>query len=232
MQTRLDKFLSDAKVGTRKEIKQFIARKMISIDGVVAKDPSEKRDFSDCTVTFNGEVVEMKHTVLCVLNKPAGYVTSVDDPFSPTVMELVPDKYKKLDVLPVGRLDKDTEGVLLFTNDGDLLHKLISPKSDIPKTYYCRFEGDCPEDADKRLEEGIVLKDGTKCKSAGFELISDNECRITITEGMYHQVKRMAGALGLHITYLKRESFAQITCEGMKAGEFQESENLLNTKNR
>lgn len=222
MLQRLDKFLSDVNLGTRKEIRHYAVKGLITVDGKVVKDVSSKFDFSLCTVEFDGEKVDAIHTVVCALNKPAGYVTSTEDPLSPTVMEFVPEKYLNIGVVPVGRLDKDTEGILLFTNDGQLLHRLISPKNNVPKTYYAQFEGVCPADAKEQFKNGITLKDGSVCKAAEFEKISDNEFRVTITEGMYHQVKRMAAAVGMHVTYLNRESFANIKSCDIEKGQFTE----------
>lgn len=222
MISRLDKFLADVNIGTRKEIKHYCNRGYVVVDGITVKDPSSKFDFDKCKVEFEGKEVVKKRTVVCVLNKPQGYVTSTDDPISRTVMELVPEEYLNMDVVPVGRLDKDTEGVLLFTNDGALLHKLISPKSNICKIYYAKYEGEFKEEVVDKFKVGIELKDGTICKSAVFENIGHGECRITITEGMYHQVKRMLAACGLHVTYLRRESFAGITCDKMEIGQFKE----------
>lgn len=219
---RLDKFLSDAQIGTRKEIKHFISKGLVTVDSVTVKDPSQKRDYSLCKVCFDGQEVLAKRNVVLVMNKPAGFVTSTDDPLSRTVYELLPEKYKREGLVPVGRLDKDTEGVLLFTNDGDLLHKLISPKSNVEKTYYAEFEGLCPEDASSIYNNGIELKDGSICKSAKFEKLSESSFRITITQGMYHQVKRMAAALGMHVTYLKRESFNSIRCDNLEKGQVAE----------
>lgn len=224
---RLDKFLADAGLGTRKEIKTYLHSHRVTVDGKIVSDPACKADYSTLNVEFDSKAVEPFHYVLCMLNKPFGYVTSTDDPLSSTVMELVPERYKNMGVVPVGRLDKDTEGVLLFTNDGELQHALISPKKNLYKTYRAKFEGVCPEDALEQSKNGIVLKDGTVCKSAIFNKISDNEFELTITEGMYHQVKRMAAALGMHVIHLERISFAGLTCENMERGMFKELPLLL-----
>lgn len=224
---RLDKFLADAGLGTRKEIKEYLHSHRISVNGQVVSDPACKADYSSLNVEFDSMAVEPFRFVLCIMNKPCGYVTSTEDPLSPTVMELVPERYRNMGVVPVGRLDKDTEGVLLFTNDGELQHALISPKRNIYKTYQAEFEGVCPDDASEQFRNGIVLKDGTVCKSALFSKISDNRFELTITEGIYHQVKRMAAALGMHIKYLERISFAGLTCENMNRGQFEELPMLL-----
>lgn len=227
MLQRLDKFLSDANIGTRKEIRHLAVKGLITVDGNTVKDVSAKMDFDRCRVEINGEPVEGLHTVVLAMNKPQGYVTSTDDPLSPTVMELVPQEYRSMNVVPVGRLDKDTEGVLLFTNDGQLLHRLISPKANVEKTYFAKFEGTCPEDAKQRCADGIQLKDGSICKAAEFTLLSENEFRITITEGMYHQVKRMAGAMGMHVTYLNREKFAGVSCNDLEKGHCKDVSHLF-----
>ena len=138
------------------------------------------------------------------MNKPQGYVTATEDKTEKTVMELLPEAYKHLDLKPVGRLDKATEGLLLFTNNGDLLHRLISPKKQVPKVYYARHEGIAGEADVSAFAEGMQLRDGTKCLPAVLQPIGKGESLVTVCEGKYHQVRRMMAAREMHVTYLER----------------------------
>ena len=166
------------------------------------------------------------------MNKPQGYVTSTDDPSNLTVCSLLPEEFIRQKVVPAGRLDKDTEGLLVFSNDGDFIHKLISPKNCIPKTYYIQYEGNLADNASQMVEKGLLLKDGTVCRCADLNLIGCNECVLTISEGQYHQVKRMIAALGGHVTFLRRIRIGQLEIGSLKSGETRElseaeAENLL-----
>ncbi|MBQ7282648.1 MAG: rRNA pseudouridine synthase, partial [Spirochaetales bacterium] len=200
---RLDKILSEAGVCSRKDCSRLARRGLITVNGLEVRDPAEKVD-ENAVIEVDGEPVARRREVVCIMNKPAGFVTSTEDDRSRTVMELLPDEMLRQKVVPAGRLDKDTEGLLVFTNNGDLLHRLISPKSEIPKTYYVEHEGRITDEAVRKAEQGVVLKDGTICKSARIECLGEGKSTITITEGMYHQVMRMIAALGCHVTYLRR----------------------------
>ncbi|MBQ3316528.1 MAG: rRNA pseudouridine synthase [Spirochaetales bacterium] len=200
---RLDKILSEAGVCSRKDCSRLARRGLITVNGLEVRDPAEKVD-ENAVIEVDGEPVARRREVVCIMNKPAGFVTSTEDDRSRTVMELLPEEMLRQKVVPAGRLDKDTEGLLVFTNNGDLLHRLISPKSEIPKTYYVEHEGRITDEAVRKAEQGVALKDGTVCKSAAIECRGEGKSTITITEGMYHQVKRMFAALGCHVTYLRR----------------------------
>ena len=200
---RLDKILSEAGVCSRKDCARLARRGLITVNGLEVRDPADKVD-ENAVIEVDGEPVVRRREVVCIMNKPTGFVTSTEDDRSRTVMELLPDEMLRQKVVPAGRLDKDTEGLLVFTNNGDLLHRLISPKSEIPKTYYVEHEGRITDEAVRKAEQGVVLKDGTICKSARIECLGEGKSTITITEGMYHQVKRMFAALGCHVTYLRR----------------------------
>lgn len=201
--TRLDKVLADADIGTRSECSKYIRRGLVTVDTLIVRKPDQK--VSDGSViAFDGTVITRKRRTVCMMNKPSGLVTSTQDDVSDTVMSILPQVFLSQDVVPAGRLDKDTEGLLIFTNDGDLLHRLISPKSDVRKKYLVRHEGTLTQSCIDMAREGIVLKDKSVCKSALVSRISDNESTIEITQGMYHQVKRMYAAMGLHVTYLRR----------------------------
>ena len=157
--------------------------------------------------------------MVVMLNKPAGFVTATEDPADRTVMELLPAELKNKELKPVGRLDKATEGLLLFTNDGDLLHKLISPKNEIPKIYYARHEGQAGEADITAFAEGLVLRDGTECLPAKLEPLGPGESLITVCEGKYHQVRRMMATRGMPVDYLERREEGMLTLGNLPRGQ-------------
>ena len=197
---RLDKFLADAGMGTRTELKAMIRQGRVTVDGVTAKKPEQKVEKQQ-DIRVDGTQVKLQGTVVLLLHKPAGYVTSTSDPRDKTVMELLPPEYQKL--FPVGRLDKETEGLLLFTNDGDLGHRLTSPRHRIEKEYYAETDGMVTGDDMQAFADGIILKDGTVCLPAKL-LGCDGGCLVTVQEGKYHQVRRMLASRGKPVTYLRR----------------------------
>jgi len=221
---RLDKLLSEAGVASRKELKTMIKAGRVTVDGVVIKAPESKVDETSAQICVDGAVIGKYRTVLLMLHKPAGFVTSTDDPRDPTVMELIPEEYLALEPKPVGRLDKDTEGLLLFTNDGQLAHKILSPRSEIWKCYYAEHEGTADETDVSAFREGIVLKDGDVCLPA--ELIPQGEGKslVKICEGKYHQVRRMLASRGKPVTYLKRISEAGLELGELPKGAIREVE--------
>jgi len=201
---RLDKFLCDSGLGTRSQVKAILKAGRITVDGVAERDGSRKIQPGQTRVCCDGEVLGGMRRVVLMLHKPAGVVTANKDAQERTVMELLPREYLALDVNPVGRLDKETEGLLLFTNDGELLHRLISPKKEVPKVYYARHEGQAGEEDVRAFADGLTLRDGTLCRAAVLEPLGPGESRITVCEGKYHQVRRMMAARGMHVTYLRR----------------------------
>ena len=201
---RLDKFLCDSGAGTRSQVKVILKAGRVQVDGKVEKDNSRKVDPATQTITLDGEILGGKRRVVVMLNKPEGYVTATEDKNDRTVMELLPEEMKHLDLKPVGRLDKATEGLLLFTNDGDLLHRLISPKKEVPKVYYARHEGQAGEEDVKAFAEGLTLRDGLECLPAKLEPLGPGESLITVCEGKYHQVRRMMASRNMTVLYLER----------------------------
>lgn len=201
---RLDKFLSDSGVGTRSQVKAILKTGRVTVDGAPEKDGSRKIDPGQHSVCLDGEPLGGKRRAVYLMNKPAGFVTATEDPREKTVMELLPPELKHLELKPVGRLDKATEGLLLFTNDGSLLHRLISPKQEVPKVYYARHERTATAQDVAAFAQGLTLADGTKCLSAKLEPIGPGESIITVREGKYHQVRRMMASRGMHVTYLER----------------------------
>ena len=219
---RLDKFLCDSGVGTRSQVKLLLKSGRIAVNGKPEKDPGRKIDPAGDEICFDGQRLGGAGRVVLMLHKPAGCITATEDKEQKTVMELLPPQYKHMDLKPVGRLDKETEGLLLFTNDGDLLHRLISPKKEVPKVYYARHEGEAgPEDV-QAFAAGLTLRDGTLCLPAKLEPLGPGESRITVCEGKYHQVRRMMASRGMTVTYLRREEEAGLTLAGLPLGSSRE----------
>lgn len=216
---RLDKFLCDSGVGSRSQVKPLIKSGRVTVDGTVVRDGSAKIDPDKQAVCLDGEVLGGRQRLVVMLNKPAGYVTATEDPRDPTVMELLPEALRAMDLKPVGRLDKATEGLLLFTNDGALLHRLISPKKEVPKVYYARHEGTATQEDVAAFAAGLTLRDGTLCLPAKLEPIGDGESYITVCEGKYHQVRRMMASRGMHVAYLERRKEAGLTLEDLPRGQ-------------
>ena len=215
---RLDKFLCDCGVGTRSQVKAILKAGRVTVDGLAERDNGRKVDPQKQQICLDGECLTAAGRVVVMLNKPAGYVTATEDRQEQTVMELLPAEYKFLDLKPVGRLDKQTEGLLLFTNDGDLLHRLISPKKEVPKVYYARHEGDVtPEDV-KAFAQGLTLRDGTVCLPAVLERIGAGESLITVCEGKYHQVRRMMASRNMTVLYLERRQEGALTLGDLPRG--------------
>lgn len=219
---RLDKYLCDSGVGTRSQVKPIIKAGRVTVDGVAVRDPSAKLDPQKQTVCFDGEPLGGKRRVVAMLNKPAGFVTATEDPREKTVMELLPRELVLQDVKPVGRLDKATEGLLLFTNDGDLLHRLISPGKEVPKVYYAQHEGQATQEDVEAFSQGLTLRDGTVCRSAKLEPLGAGESLITVCEGKYHQVRRMMASRGMHVTYLERREEGVLTLGDLPRGAVRE----------
>lgn len=219
---RLDKFLCDCGVGTRSQVKPILKAGRITVDGTLEKDGSRKIEPSKQIICFDGEPLCNRGRVVVMLNKPAGFVTATEDANEKTVMELLPDSMKHLDLKPVGRLDKQTEGLLLFTNDGELLHQLISPKKGVQKVYYARHEGSANEEDVKAFHSGIILRDGTTCLPALLEPLGEGQSRITVQEGKYHQVRRMMASRNLHVLYLERQKEGSLSLGTLPRGHVRE----------
>ena len=217
---RLDKFLCDSGIGTRSQVKVILKAGRVTVDGAVERDNGRKIDPNTQVVCCDGEALTGNRRKVVMLHKPAGYVTATEDPREPTVMEVLPPVFR--DLKPVGRLDKATEGLLLFTNDGDLLHRLISPKKEVPKVYYARHEGTAgPEDV-RAFSEGLTLRDGTLCRSAVLEPLGEGESLVTVCEGKYHQVRRMMASRNMTVTYLRREKEGNLSLEDLPLGQCRE----------
>ena len=219
---RLDKFLCDSGAGTRSQVKVMLKAGRVQVDGKVEKDNSRKVDPGTQVITLDGEILGGKRRVVVMLNKPEGYVTATEDKNDRTVMELLPEEMKHLDLKPVGRLDKATEGLLLFTNDGDLLHRLISPKKEVPKVYYARHEGQAGEADVAAFAEGLTLRDGLECLPAKLEPLGPGESLVTVCEGKYHQVRRMMASRNMTVTYLERRQEGTLVLGDLPRGQLRE----------
>ena len=216
---RLDKFLCDCGIGTRSQVKAILRSGAVTVDGVPERDNGRKIDPENQRICYQGQQLGKTGRVVVMLNKPAGFVTATEDARERTVMELLPAEWKYLDLKPVGRLDKATEGLLLFTNDGELLHRLISPKKEVPKIYYARHEGTAEEADVRAFAEGMILADGTRCLPAKLEPLAEGESMITVCEGKYHQVRRMMAARKMHVVYLERRQEGDLTLADLPRGQ-------------
>ena len=221
---RLDKFISTTTTLSRAEAKKII-KKGILINDILIKSSDYKVDENNDIVIVNGSRLVYQKYVYIMMNKPQNVISATEDMIDKTVVDILKDKDRIHKVFPVGRLDKDTEGLMLLTNDGELAHKLISPKKDVEKKYYVEVTGELKEEYLELVKDGLVLDHGYKCKSARLEILEsskDKSCaNIYITEGKFHQVKRMMKALETTVTYLKRLSIGSLILdESLKLGEY------------
>lgn len=216
---RLDKFLCDSALGTRSQVKLILKAGRVTVDGAVVRDGSVKIDPSLQQICCDGTVMGGMRFAVVMLNKPAGFVTATSDDCQKTVMELLPGEFLDLDVKPVGRLDKDTEGLLLFTNDGELAHRLISPRYRVPKIYYARHEGQAGQEDVQAFQNGLTLRDGTVCMPAKLEPLGPGESLVTVHEGKYHQVRRMLASRGMPVVYLERRQEGKLALGDLPRGQ-------------
>ena len=213
---RLDKYLAEMGVGTRQEVKKQIRQGKVTVNGTVVKAADTKIDETCDEVTIGGRNISYVSYEYYMLNKPGGVVSATEDRRDTTVIDLIKDKKRK-DLFPVGRLDKDTEGLLLITNDGDLAHRLLAPKKHVDKVYYAKIDGMVTEEDVKRFAEGMTRP----AKLDIMKSAEESEIRLTIHEGKFHQVKRMFLAVGKEVTYLKRERMGPLCLdENLKPGEY------------
>ena len=217
---RHDKMLSHCGYGSRKEVKNLIRKGYVLVNGEVITDDDYKVDEINDDIIIADQEVSYEHNIYIMLNKPAGYVSATWDNFDPTVLDLI-DGFEKRNIFPVGRLDKDTVGLLLISNDGKLAHKVLSPKNHVDKKYYLKYDGVFKKSHHEIFKSGVTLDDGYVCMPAQFIEIAPGEGEIIIKEGKYHQVKRMMQAIGCEVTYLKRIEFGTLKLdESLKEGEY------------
>lgn len=220
---RLDKYLADMGIGTRTEVKKLIRQGKVKVDDYIVKSPEQKIDTSTQKVFCEGQELGYEEYEYYMLNKPAGYVSATTDAKDKTVLDLIIDKKRK-DLFPVGRLDKDTEGLLLITNDGELAHRLLAPKKHVDKLYYAKVEGIVTEEDRKAFAEGVDIGEDEVTRPAVLKILKSaevSEIHLTIQEGKFHQVKRMFEAVGKKVIYLKRISMGTLYLdENLKLGEY------------
>jgi 16S rRNA pseudouridine516 synthase len=220
---RLDKRLAGTGRWSRREVKELIRTGRVAVNGQTAARPEEKCA-PEAVITVDGETVACEGLYYLMLHKPAGLVSAAEDPRERTVLELLPEHLRRVGLFPVGRLDKDTEGLLLLTNDGPLAHGLLSPKKHVDKTYFVRVDGVLDQGDADAFAAGLTLGDGTVCRSAGLELLQrPDEALVTLREGKYHQIKRMLAARGKPVRYLKRLAMGPLRLdESLKRGQWRE----------
>ena len=209
---RLDKFLCDAGIGSRSQVKVFLKQGLIKVNGEIIKRPEFKVEEEQDSVTFQGKEIKYRKYVYYMLNKPKGVVSATRDNLDRTVTDLIKDSGHQ-NLFPVGRLDKDTEGLLIMTNDGDLAHRLLSPKKHVDKVYYVELDKMLTEEGRRMLETGINIGEEKPTLPANAQRITDTSLYLTIREGKYHQVKRMLKAVGCEVTYLKRIAMGAISLD-------------------
>ncbi|EDO1181387.1 TPA: rRNA pseudouridine synthase [Listeria innocua] len=218
---RLDKLLSHTGFGSRKEVKPLLKSGAVVVNGTIQKDSKTQVNPDKDQVTVHGTPVIYQEFVYFMLHKPQNVVSATEDNLSETVIDLLEQEDTLTNPFPVGRLDKDTEGLLIITNDGTLAHNLLSPKKHIDKTYYAKIDGDVTAEDVEAFSTGVTLDDGYTCKPAHLEIITPNEIKVTIQEGKFHQVKRMFAARGKTVSYLKRISMGNLQLdESLELGEY------------
>ncbi len=210
---RLDKLLAGTGKWSRREVKALVRQGLVRVDGRLAASAEDKLDPAAAIITVAGETVALHRFTYVMLHKPAGVLTATEDRKQPTVLDLLPPELRRIGLAPVGRLDKDTEGLLLLTNDGELAHRLLSPKYHVDKRYLARVDGELSAADTEAFARGMTLGDGLECLPAGLEVLPDRVCIVTLREGKFHQVKRMLAARGAPVLYLKRLSMGPLTLD-------------------
>lgn len=211
---RIDKILASTGLWSRKEVKDLVRQNRVRADGMAVKKPEEKVDPDQVCLEVDGQAVDCARFVYLMMNKPDGWLSATEDKRQQTVLDLLPEQFQRRGLFPVGRLDKDTVGLLLLTDDGAMAHELLSPKKHVDKVYHAWVEGQVDESDVQALCQGMVLGDGTQCLPAGLEPLGDgSECLVTLREGKYHQVKRMLAARGKPVTRLKRLSMGPLVLD-------------------
>ncbi len=207
---RLDKILTKQGIGSRKEVKKLIKAKSVMVNSEIIVKPETKLEPENCEIKINGQALNFQKHLYIMMNKPQGIVSATEDKDCKTVIDILPDEFKRKGLFPAGRLDKDTEGLIIITDDGDFAHKMLSPKKHIFKKYYAELDGEVTGDMVNRFSQGIVFKDGTKCQPAKLEILKKNSAYVEICEGKFHQVKKMFNVCGLNVTFLKRISIGNL----------------------
>jgi 16S rRNA pseudouridine516 synthase len=223
---RIDKMLANLGFGSRKEVKGLLKKGAVKVNGEMVKDAKEHIDPNNDKVTINDQEVVYKEFIYLMMNKPAGVISATEDNRDETVIDLLELEDQVYEPFPVGRLDKDTEGLLLITNDGQLAHRLLSPKKHVPKMYFAVIEGEVSEEDVQAFRKGVTLDDGYETKPGELTILKSglmSDIELTITEGKFHQVKRMFQAVGKRVVYLKRMTMGPLKLdETLELGEYRE----------
>ena len=219
---RLDKLLADLGVATRSELRDIIRSGRVQVDGAVVTHPEQRFDSEACRIVLDGKELSYSVFHYYMMDKPEGVLSVTEDRKQKTVLDLLPPELRRMGLFPVGRLDKDTSGLLLLTNDGEFSHRVISPKSGIEKRYEARVEGMPDEEDVRAFAEGLTLGDGTKCLPARLEITGTDRCYVTVMEGKYHQVKRMLASRGKPVRTLRRLSVGALALDLGAPGDFRE----------
>ena len=225
MAVRLDKVLSELGVASRRELKQMIRSGRVSVNGQTVTEPEKHIDPEKDELCLDGAALRLRRFRYFMMDKPAGVLSVTEDRKQQTVLDLLPPGLKRLGLFPVGRLDKDTEGLLILTNDGDFAHRVISPKAGVEKRYRAEVEGVPDEEDARAFAQGLILADGTRCLPAKLEITGGSVCFVTVMEGKYHQVKRMLASRGKPVQRLRRLSVGELEIgEDLGPGGFRELE--------
>lgn len=223
---RIDKMLANLGFGSRKEVKKLLKDGAVKVNDAIIKDAKQHVNPEKDTVTLNGEMIEYKEFIYLMMNKPPGVISATEDQYDQTVIDLLQVEDVVYEPFPVGRLDKDTEGLLLITNDGQLAHRLLSPKKHVPKTYFAVIDQEVTEEDVLAFRKGVILDDGYETKPGILNILKSgihSDIELTITEGKFHQVKRMFEAVGKKVVYLKRISMGPLKLdESLELGEYRE----------
>lgn len=229
---RIDKILTLQNFGSRKQVHKLLKSKAVTINGVVCTDSGQKADGEADLIAVNGKELDVKKNLYIMMNKPSGVLSAAKDKKAKTVLDLLPIELNRRGLFPAGRLDKDTEGLIIITDDGDFAHKMLSPNKKVYKKYFARLDGIVTKEIKEKFEKGIVFLDGTLCQPAIFEICQDKKSAyVSICEGKFHQIKKMFLSCGLQVEYLKRVSIGQLVLdEKLELGqsrELQDSEKQL-----
>lgn len=223
---RVDKVLSNLGYGSRAELKKFCKQGLVFVNGKAVSNPGLQVDTDIDEIVFNGEKINYREFIYLMMNKPDGYISATFDKHDPIVFDLIDDEYLVFEPFPVGRLDKDTEGLLVLTNDGQLAHRVLSPKKHVPKTYYAKIDGKVTEEDIEAFKNGVTLDDGYETMPSELVILKSDdisEIELTIHEGKFHQVKRMFESVGKTVVYLKRLSMGALKLdETLELGEYRE----------
>lgn len=210
---RLDKMLASQNVGSRKEVQKLIKSGEVCVNGEICRKPDTKIDVDSDEITVSGQAVNYQKYIYIMMNKPGGVLSASTDKYDKTVIDLLPEEYKRKGLFPAGRLDKDTEGLLIITDDGDFAHRMLSPRKHVEKKYIAKLDKEITEETIKRFEDGIIFADGTECMPAKLEFENESDKKtgiVTICEGKFHQVKKMFICCGINVVHLKRISIGNL----------------------